>query len=666
MKRSRKSLMLLVVILGCAVAFGFVKATDISLAETTNLVIGGNLSANPDYSGYAYLIDRYDIDVTVNENNTLDITESIDAYFNVSKHGIIRMIPLKNKVVRLNGTSSSNRAIIGNISVNADFSTSFADGNKVLTIGDPNVTLTGAKSYTIGYSYNLGKDTGKDYDELYFNLIGDSWDTAIGNVTFSIAMPKAFEAEMIGFSSGQYGSTDSTGIQYQVNGTVITGSYDGILNPGEALTIRVQLPEGYFVNTGYTVDLMTLLAFAVPILFALIAFFLWVKFGKDDHVVETVEFYPPEGFNSAELGYLYKGSAETKDVISLLIYLANKGYLKISEVEEHSLFAKSKAFKLTKMKEYDGDNENERIFLSGLFSVPKSWNLSDLISLIKTKNQPLKETPSASRDEVMSEDLTNNFYITTNKILQNLNKKENKYTIYEKTSLGKGIYYIGMLLAIYGFITIPPVVSYGGGELLLIGLLFPGIGFTVLFAMVFGKTKVGVKLFGLVWGLGFGGVPWATTVLPSLLVAPLSLAAYAVGLVCVFVIVILFISMPKRTAYGNEILGKIKGFRTFLETAEKPKLEKLVFQDPEYFYSILPYAYVLGVSEKWIEQFETIGLQSPDWYDGSTAFSVTSFGAFMNSTMATASTSMSSGSSGGSSGGGSSGGGSGGGGGSSW
>ncbi len=666
MKRARKRLVVMVVILGLIASVALINSIDDALAETSNLMTAENLSTNPDYSGYAYLIDRYDIDVTVNENNTLDITESIDAYFNILKHGIIRNIPLKNKIVRLDGTTASNRAVVDNLRVNEIFSTSVSGGNKVIKIGDPDVTLTGAKSYTINYTYQLSKDTGKEYDELYFNLIGDSWDTAISNVTFRVTMPKAFETEMIGLSKGQLGSTDSTGISYQVDGTVITGNYEGILNPGEALTIRIQLPEGYFVNTGIMVDLMTILAIAFPILFVLITLFLWVRFGKDDHVVETVEFYPPEGFNSAELGYLYKGSAETKDVISLLIYLANKGYLKISEVEEHSLFSKSKTFKLTKLKDYDGDNENERVFLTGLFSVPKALNLSDIVSLFKTKNQPRQESPKENRDEVMSEDLSNSFYITTNKILQNLNKKENKYTIFEKTSLGKGLFFVGMLFAIYAFITIPPVVAYGGLPSLLVGMLFPGIGFTVLFAMVFGKTKVAVKIFGLVWGLGFGGVPWATMVLPALLMAPLSLIAYAVGLVCVFIIVMFFKAMPKRTAYGNEILGKIKGFRTFLETAEKPKLERLVMQDPSYFYNILPYAYVLDVSDKWIEQFETIGLQSPDWYDGSTAFSVASFGTFMNSTMATASTAMSSGSSGGSSGGGSSGGGSGGGGGSSW
>lgn len=127
--------------------------------------------------------------------------------------------------------------------------------------------------------------------------------------------------------------------------------------------------------------------------------------------------------------------------------------------------------------------------------------------------------------------------------------------------------------------------------------------------------------------------------------------------------------MPKRTAYGNEMLGKIRGFKRFLETAEKPQLEKLVQQNPEYFYNILPYTYVLGVSEKWISQFETIALKAPDWYDSTNDFNIHNFGNFMNTTMkytTVAMVSSPSSSSGSSSGGGSSGGGSGGGGVGSW
>ena len=130
--------------------------------------------------------------------------------------------------------------------------------------------------------------------------------------------------------------------------------------------------------------------------------------------------------------------------------------------------------------------------------------------------------------------------------------------------------------------------------------------------------------------------------------------------------------LPKRTQYGNEILGKLRGFKNFLETAEKDKLESLVMQNPNYFYDILPYTYVLDVSDTWIKKFETISLQAPSWYDSPDTFNTTSFEKFMNTTMVSAQSAMSSSpssdsSSGGeSSGGGSSGGGSGGGGGGSW
>ena len=107
--------------------------------------------------------------------------------------------------------------------------------------------------------------------------------------------------------------------------------------------------------------------------------------------------------------------------------------------------------------------------------------------------------------------------------------------------------------------------------------------------------------------------------------------------------------LSKRTPYGTEILGRILGFRNFLITAEKDKLEALVEENPEYFYDILPYTYVLNVSSKWMKKFESLTMSAPNWY----------------SSMSTAMTSMTSTPSS-SSGGGFSGGGSGGGGGGSW
>ena len=280
-------------------------------------------------------------------------------------------------------------------------------------------------------------------------------------------------------------------------------------------------------------------------------------------------------------------------------------------------------------------------------------------------------------------DLYDNFYITMGRILSNINNKENKHKLFEKSASSKTVFIILMIIATFCMITIPPVFTYGEAGMLIGALLFPGIGFTVMFSMLFGGTKtiyvngkathssIGTKLFGLIWGGMFGGMPWAFTVLPALLQDPTYLIGYIIGVICILGMVICLKYLPKRTPYGNEMLGKLKGFRNFLETAEKDKLETMVMQDPTYFYNILPYTYVLGVSDKWIKKFESISLQAPSWYDSPNAFDMVAFGSFMNNTMTSAHSVMSSSPSsdsggGGSSGGGSSGGGSGGGGGGSW
>ncbi len=630
-------------------------------------------SKNGMYSSYDYVIDKYDINIIVNENNTLDITEDITAYFNVAKHGIFRTIPLRNTITRLDGTTSKNRAQITNLSVNKEYTTSRENGNYKIQIGSANKTVTGEQNYIIKYTYNLGKDPVKDYDELYYNIIGNEWDTVIGNITFTITMPKEFDASKLGFSSGVTGSTENSNVVYRVNGNVITGSYNAILGVKEALTVRCELEEGYFVGAKLTINVMDYIMFLIPIIFLIISVFIWYIYGRDEQVIETVEFYPPEGFNSLEVGFLYKGKADNRDVTSLLIYLANKGYIKITETEEKTLFTKYKGFKITKLKDYDGNNVNERIFLDGLFATKKYK-----VSIFNKENQE-----ENNLNEVTSLDLKDSFYITNNRILNSINSKENTSEIFRKTS-GVTAFIIVVVFISYCLITIPPVVTYGEPQSLLFALLFPGIGFTVMFDAIVGSSKnvyvngspisssIASRVVGLIWGILFGGVPWAFIVLPVLREDPIYLMGYIVGFICIFGMVVCWEYMDKRTPYGNEMLGKLRGFKNFLETAEKDRLEAMVMQNPTYFYDILPYTYVLGVSDKWIKKFEAITMQAPDWYDSPGAFDVATFGMFMNTTMTTAQSVMmsspSSGSDGssGSSGGGSSGGGSGGGGGGSW
>ena len=659
-----------------------------------------------------YAIDKYDIDIKVNENNKLDITETITAFFNESRHGIYRTIPLKNTITRLDGTTSTNRTQITNLEVDNEYTVSRENGNIKIKIGSPNYTVTGEQKYTIKYTYNLGKDPLPNLDELYYNIIGTEWDTSIDNVSFTITMPKNFDHSKLGFSSGAKGSIANDNVYYRINGNIITGRYLGTLNPGEGITVRCELPEGYFVNAGLDSEVADYIPSIVSVIFLLISILLWAIFGRDDKIIETVEYYPPKNLNSLDAGFLYKGAASNKDVTSLLIYLANKGYLEIIDkninlssdkvnidsrakedanqkiielqnkiIEEEKINPNSQKLKhyknmldiyqnidtpidynqynlgpvvnkfntendfvIKKVKDYDGTDIHEQWFMEGLFEY--------------------------GRTEVTSRMLLNQFYLTNNRILGDINNKQNKERLFEKTASSKKIFIILMVAISYCLITIPPVLNYGQTNALVFALLFPSIGFTVLFSAIF-DSDPGPKIFKIVWGIGFGGGPWAIMVLPALMQDTLYLNNYIIGTLCIIGMAVCLAYLPKRTKYGTEMLEKLSGFKNFLKTVEKDRLESLVMDNPNYFYDILPFAYVFGISDKWIKKFESISLQAPSWYDSSDAFNISSFEAFMSSAMASAQGAMSSSpssssSSGGSSGGGSSGGGSGGGGGGSW
>lgn len=591
-----------------------------------------------------YSIDNYDIEMVVNEDNSFEITENIGANFYIYKHGIYRYLPLISTIEREDGSKASYRARITDLNVSEMYETYSESGDKVIKIGDPNVTLIGPKDYTISYTYNIGKDKLQGYDELYYNIIGTGWDTYINNVTFKITMPKEFDASKLGFSVGPEGSVgyDETLLAYTVDGNVITGTYSGELYPGEALTVRMELPDGYFVGASSNFSIGILFSIILPILFVILSYIIWRLFGRDKDVIETVEFYPPEGYNSTRVGFLYSGVSSDQDVVSLIVYLANKGYIEIEE--------EGKKFVLRKVKEYDGGNEEESIFMSGLF---------------------------ATKDEVRASDLKEKFYKTVQKVKEAVNNKESRDAIFEGKFPIKRFLVVIMMIITSLLITVKPTLDYYGDDFVwtIMGIILPLVGIFWLFLGLFDRrSSAGSKIGGVVGGALFIIIPLFLILWSPLMMDPLYIIAYAIGIICMAIMSFFYYILPKRTEYGNQMLGKISGFKNFLELVEKPKLEALVAENPTYFYDILPFTYVLGLSDKWIKKFETITIPPPNWYRSDTMFNYLIFGHFMSSTMNSASTAMASrpsssggrGGGGGFSGGGFSGGGFGGGGGGSW
>lgn len=597
-----------------------------------------------------YDITKYDVEIVVDEHNKYSIKENIDTYFNVSKHGIVRRIPLYNNIIRQDGTRERNRVLISNVHVNEEFASSRENNNYVLKIGSADKTLTGKHSYSISYDYDIGLDKNNKYDELYFNIIGTEWDTNISNVTFKITMPKEFDASKLGFSYGEYGESNTDNISYDVDGNVITGSFEGTLLAGEGLNVRMVLPEGYFIRKSVGSSLLECWYYIIPILGVLISYLIWKKYGKDDQVVDVVSFYPPENMNSLDVAFAKKGSVNSNDAVSLLVYLASKGYIKIVEDKK----SKSR-FTIQKVKEYDGNNKEEELFFRGLFK--KVW------------------------DSISSDELNESFYLTINSILTKKNSTANRKEIFNNKSSNKRYILFLFMLITSSLSTIIPALGYKLSDVIFSIIICNLIGIVALIivAIIYDNncTKKGLNSalgFAFFFVLALAVANFTIIGFEYIYYDTVYLIGFILCMVCTYLIYFFYLIVTKRTEYGNKVLGEVNGFKKFLETAEKDKLESLVHDDPSYFYNILPYAYVLGVSDAWIKQFEGIAIAPPDWYESADTFDYYRFNRSLNRTIHSASRVMNSvpqssggsSSGGGFSGGGFSGGGSGGGGGSSW
>lgn len=631
-----------------------------------------------------YVIDSYHVDVQVKEDNTYEVKETIEAYFTSTKHGLIRTIPTTGTYRREDGSSNSFRAKVTDIRANVKSTVERSNGKAKVKIGDAGSYVYGPKTYTISYRYQLGKDTMRGADELYFNLIGTSWDTTIGNVSFQITMPKEItedQAKSLGFTSGGYGSSRTGDTLYQIKGNTIQGKLVRQLKSNQGFTVRMTLPEGYYV---YPVDYSLFLVIGLALLGILAAVIFWLLFGNDKRVVESIQFYPPEGYNSLDVAMAYHGKVSMSDIPSLIPYLANEGYLTIKdknrknngEVPISRGIVKNITFE--RVSHYSGSNESERLFMNGFFR---------------------------SGSKVRHSDLAGSFHETCEAIL----KQENLHSKVKEENYTNREFSINAILLIFvaliSFVAIFSGLYSDGASMLaclVSGLIFAAI-MSFMAIRVAGLTRIGGVSVGGVSGLSIPALLWhiasSWIFLAVIFYAGKQFLSSLAGFFTYFtggllirllaaitatLIIAFFMHfMPKRTTKGDEIYGRILGFRTFLQTAQKDRLQMLVDENPQYFYNIIPFAYVLGVSKVWMDKFKDITMPAPsyvagagsrdpfwDYYYYSSLMDAVNHDIYHASVTLPASESSwgdsGSGSFGGGSGGGFSGGGSGGGGGSSW
>lgn len=71
-------------------------------------------------------------------------------------------------------------------------------------------------------------------------------------------------------------------------------------------------------------------------------------------------------------------------------------------------------------------------------------------------------------------------------------------------------------------------------------------------------------------------------------------------------------TMAKKTSAGVKKLKQVLGFKMFVMTAEKDRIEFFLKKDPEVYKKILPYAFLFGVEDKWLAPCEKLNIKLLD------------------------------------------------------
>ena len=353
----------------------------------------GLATAAPASADEGWTIQRFAADISIQPDASLRVVEAIDVDFGAQqKHGIFRKIPVRYtfdsthvRVYRLTVRSVSDaqgRPIQYEASNDGPYA--------VIKIGDPNVLVSGTRSYRIAYDVAGAMNPFPDHDELFWNVNGGGWDVRTQSVTTVVHTPGGVQRATC--FEGRIGSQEPC--RSASTATQADFATTRVLAVGEQLTIVTALAKGTVsapapIIERNTEDVATyfdtqpaFLALAIFVLVAGLAFvfYLWYRRGRDLRERETIvpEYEPPDALRPAQLGLLLDESADTKDVTATIVDLAVRGLLTITEQPTTGIFAKKDWVLRATGTPATGLLPYERVVYEGLFDGRTEVKLSEL------------------------------------------------------------------------------------------------------------------------------------------------------------------------------------------------------------------------------------------------------------------------------------------------
>lgn len=424
------------------------------------------------------MITKYNSQIIVNTDNSIDVTESILYYTPEERHGIYRDIR----------TTSANGMImdIKDIEVTDENGTpymfdDFESGDDIrIKIGDPYKYIQGYMTYVIKYRATRAVSHLEDIDEIYWNVTGNNWNFPIQKTTAVVQLPEGLKATQ---SACYYGTTGSSERCETGGGDDIYAfKHETILDPGAGMTIAVGFPKGVIPDYSDSEKRATIIeeylpwfiGALLPIITFILAFAYWYRNGRDPkgRGVIVPQYDVPEHLTPIQVGAIVNEKIKNDYVSAEIIYLATKGYLKIKETEG---MLWSKGYELTKLKDGADLTGPQKLLFEGMFEDKETVKLSEM------NDNEFYKTVAAAKKLAREQLLSDGYYKSFTKVDGGV-----------KVFL---VIFLAMFIGIFtgGFLSNPfPLIA---------GLILSAIIYSIISYFNPAKTEKGVELYEYLLGL---------------------------------------------------------------------------------------------------------------------------------------------------------------------
>ena len=333
-----------------------------------------------------------------------------------------------------------------------------------------------------------------------------------------------------------------------------------------------------------------MLCIIIPVTLAVvtIAFYVLGKV-KLKRALRPIEYYPPRGYSPIDVMIkYYSHRCSPRNVINpLMLYWASRGLITIEEDCKRGL-------KLTKLKDITPSDEARSV-----------------------KGKQIKENYKAEK-QLFNDLFSDGPVLYTLAAPASFKNVHKKFTDGCKENAKKGrtlltnwLSGLGLMFAVLSLLLVTIINGTTYHDEIYIAMLFPIIAI-ILFKAIPNEDALTTIIkypFICVWG----GAPFAAVL--SFVTAESALLL-GIAAACSLVTVWFSQRIDIRSDRDLEIYGRICAFKQFLIDAEKDQLETLIEENPNYYYDILPFCYVLKITEKLKEKFDRITTDGPSWYLG--------------------------------------------------